>query len=76
MLIPYINVVEGLMGKLKIQDYFFMDKKYENIYNQFEKNFKEEAEGFIPEEDIKSTLQMEQVLFNNAYKYNISVIKY
>ncbi len=53
-----------------------MDKKYENIYNQFEKNFKEEAEGFIPEEDIKSTLQMEQVLFNNAYKYNIPVNKF
>lgn len=53
-----------------------MDKKYENIYNQFEKNFKEEAEGFITEEDIKSTLQMEQVLFNNAYKYNIPVNKF
>lgn len=53
-----------------------MDKKYENIYNQFEKNFKEEAEGFITEEDIKSTLHMEQVLFKNACKYNIPVNKF
>lgn len=53
-----------------------MDGKYENIYNKFEKNFKEEAEGFIPEEDIRSTLQMEQVLFNNACKYNIPVNKF
>lgn len=53
-----------------------MDKKYESIYKQFEKNFKEEAGTFITEDDIKRTLQMEQVRFINAEKYNIHINKF
>lgn len=53
-----------------------MDSGYGTIYKQFEKNFREEAETFIAEEDIKSTLKMEQVRFSNAEKYNIPVSKF
>ncbi|MCI9080178.1 MAG: hypothetical protein HFH68_14930 [Lachnospiraceae bacterium] len=53
-----------------------MDNKYETVYKQFEKNFREEAEGFITEEDIKGTLQMEHVRFSNAEKYNIPINKF
>ena len=45
-----------------------MDNKYETVYKQFEKNFKEEAGAFIAGEDIKSTLKMEKTRFNNAVK--------
>ncbi|MCI8748711.1 MAG: hypothetical protein HFH67_12750 [Lachnospiraceae bacterium] len=53
-----------------------MDNKYETVYKQFEKNFKEEAEAFITKEDIKSTLHMEHVRFSNAEKYNIPINKF
>lgn len=53
-----------------------MDNKYETVYKQFEKNFREEAEAFITEEDIKCTLQMERVRFSNAEKYNIPINKF
>ncbi|MFG6392672.1 MAG: hypothetical protein K1W24_00570 [Lachnospiraceae bacterium] len=53
-----------------------MDNKYETVYKQFEKNFKEEAGAFIAGEDIKSTLKMEKTRFNNAEKYNIPINKF
>ena len=53
-----------------------MDKEYETVYKQFEKNFREEAEAFITEEDIKSTLKMESVRFSNAEKNNIAISKF
>lgn len=53
-----------------------MDNEYKTIYKQFEKNFREEAEAFITEEDIKSTLKMEKTCFSNAEKYNIPVNKF
>lgn len=52
-----------------------MDTGYNTIYKQFEKNFKEEAESFIPEDDIKVTLKMEKIRFENAEKYDISINK-
>lgn len=53
-----------------------MDNKYETLYKQFEKNFREEAEAFITEEDIKGVLRMERVRFDNAEKYNIPINKF
>lgn len=53
-----------------------MDSRYNTVYKQFEKNFKEEAGAFITDEDIKSTLKMEKTRFNNAEKYNISINKF
>lgn len=52
-----------------------MNTGYNTIYRQFEKNFREEAESFIPEDDIKITLKMEKIRFQNAEKYNISINK-
>lgn len=53
-----------------------MDNRYNTVYKQFEKNFKEEAGAFITDEDIKSTLGMEKTRFNNAEKYNIPISKF
>ena len=50
-----------------------MNTEYNTVYGQFEKIFKEQAESFIPEDDIKITLKMEKIRFENAEKYNISI---
>ena len=34
-----------------------MNTEYNTVYGQFEKIFKEQAESFIPEDDIKITLK-------------------
>ena len=52
-----------------------MNTEYNTVYGQFEKIFKEQAESFIPEDDIKITLKMEKIRFENAEKYNISINK-
>ena len=52
-----------------------MNTEYNTVYGQFEKNFKEQAESFIPEDDIKITLKMEKIRFENAEKYDISINK-
>lgn len=52
-----------------------MNTEYNTIYGQFEKNFKEEAESFIPEDDIELILKIEKIRFENAAKYNISINK-
>ena len=40
-----------------------MNTEYNTVYGQFEKIFKEQAESFIPEDDIKITLKMEKIRF-------------
>ena len=42
-----------------------MNTEYNTVYGQFEKIFKEQAESFIPEDDIKITLKMEKIRFEN-----------
>ncbi len=52
-----------------------MNNDYDAIYEQFKKNFKEEANSFITEENIQNTLAIEKIRFDNAKKYNIPINK-
>lgn len=52
-----------------------MNSDYDTIYEQFEKNFKEEANSFIAESNIKNALRTEKILFDNAKKYDIPINK-
>lgn len=52
-----------------------MNNDYDTIYEQFEKNFKEEASSFITQDSITNTLELEKIHFDNAKKYNIPIKK-
>lgn len=52
-----------------------MNNDYDTIYEQFEKNFKEEASSFITQDSIANILELEKIRFDNAKKYNIPIKK-
>lgn len=52
-----------------------MNNNYDTIYEQFEKNFKEEASSFITYDNIANILELEKIRFDNAKKYNIPINK-